>query len=304
MKKYIISVDGGGTKTNGVLYDIKGKPLKEETSGYTNFYVNETIARKHLFQVLDGLTRGLVKPYQLVIILGISGSTGTNKEALETEINQKYHACTYLYSDDILALHSVKKNQDMQVILMIGGTGSSITYTSDDTVAQIGGFGHLLGDEGSAYHASIKALKYVIRQIEAKEPLSLLSKEILSYMDGSTKDDIKSFVYGHEKTKIAEIATVIDQCARKNDYTAQEIIKKEAQEAARQIIYAYKNMDKPERLIIALRGGFITKAYQIEDVLTKSLDQTIMHYQLDKQAILPTMGGYYMGIKILEKGDC
>lgn len=304
MNKYIISVDGGGTKTHGVLYNFVGETIYEATSGYSNFYVNETIARMHLFQVLDQLTKDLEKPFELVIVLGISGSTGTNKSKLEAEINQKYHASCYLYSDDVLALHSIKKNEDKNVILMIGGTGSSITYTKGEQIAQIGGFGHLLGDEGSAYHASIQALKYVIKQIESGETLSFLSKEILSFIKGTGKDDIKSFVYNHEKTDIAKVATIIDKCAKAQDEFAQSIIFNEAKEAARQIIYAYRNMGEPKDLIIALRGGFITKAYQIDLALKQALDKKIKHYQLDTQAILPTIGGYYMGLKILEEGDC
>lgn len=304
MKKYIISVDGGGTKTHGVLYDVEGEALKDATSGYSNFYVNETIARMHLFQVLDELTKDLEIPCRLVIVLGISGSTGTNKSELETEINQKYNACCHLYSDDVLALHSIKKNEDKNVILMIGGTGSSITYTRGEQIGQIGGFGHLLGDEGSAYHASIGALKYVIKQIESNESLSLLSKEILSFIKGTGKDDIKSFVYNHEKTDIAKVATIINTCARKKDDYAQTIIFNEGREAARQIIYAYQNMGQPKDLIIALRGGFITKAYQIDLALKQALDKAIKHYQLDTQSVLPTIGGYYMGLKILEEGDC
>lgn len=304
IKQYFISVDGGGTKTKGVLYSKDKHIIKEATSGYTNFYVNEKVAKKHLLEVLDELTHTLDKPYKLMIILGISGSTGIDKTVLTSELDKRYDAKSYLYSDDVLAIHSIKKNEDKEVILMIGGTGSSVTYTIDGKVAQIGGFGHLLGDEGSAYHLSIQTLKYVIRQIEAQESLSMLSQKVLAFIEGKTTEDIKQFVYQNEKTTIANVAQVVDQLARLNDPLALAFIDQEIKDAARQIVYAYRHMNDPKHVTIALRGGFLTKAFGVKQKIETILKKDIKIFTLDNEAVIPNEGGYYMGLQLLREGDC
>jgi N-acetylglucosamine kinase-like BadF-type ATPase len=304
MNKYIISIDGGGTKTLGQLYNLKGEVLKEAVSGFSNFYVNKELSLIHLNKVLDELTFDLKKPFDLVIQLGISGSSGIDKQEIESMFNEKYLAKTYLNSDNTLAIYSIKKNTDKNVILMIGGTGSSISYTNDDEIGQIGGYGHLLGDEGSAYHASITALKYVITQLENSEELSLLSKAILKRINGKKETDIKNFVYGNSKNEVASISLIVDEFKLKNNIKANEIIEFEALSAVKQIIYAYQKMKSKDNLIIALRGSFLLKASGVKELIHRELLKKIQNFEFDIKEDIPVIGGYYMGINKYKVGDC
>ena len=57
MNKYIIGVDGGGTKTIAVLYDNHGQELKRVTGDFSNFNIDIVKAKKHLEILLDELTK-------------------------------------------------------------------------------------------------------------------------------------------------------------------------------------------------------------------------------------------------------
>ena len=228
MSKYIIGIDGGGTKTLGVLYDIKGNELEKSIAGFTNFNINIDKAKANMLVVLDELTKNIKKEDELFIQMGISGySKIKDRKAYETEIEQRYHCTASLESDALIALYDVKKDEKINVIMIIGGTGSVLMYSDQYRLEQIGGFGHLLGDEGSAYHLSISALKTVIDEYEESSEFDGFATDILKHLDLKDQFDVRDYVYGNDKTTIASLAKFISKLALKGDTKAIQLIEEE-----------------------------------------------------------------------------
>jgi N-acetylglucosamine kinase-like BadF-type ATPase len=303
MSNYIIGVDGGGTKTLGVLYNLEGKEIKRYVSGFSNFNIDYDQATNNLFDVLDHLTIDLKHTDELWIQLGISGySKIREKESFEDALGEKYHAKVSLESDVLIALYDVKKTLDVNVIMVIGGTGSVVMYSDQQRLEQIGGFGHLLGDEGSAYHLSITALKDVIDVYEDKGSYDEFGKLILEHLNVKHHFGIRDFVYANEKTKVADISTFIDHLARNNHEKAIKMIEDEAKSLARQTIRAYLKMHSDEHLIIALRGGFLTKSSLMKKTFLEEIDMSIKDYEINESDESPVRGAYYLSLLKLKKG--
>lgn len=303
MNKYIIGIDGGGTKTLGVLYDITGHEITRYTAGFSNFNIHYEQAEKNLFEVLDALTKDIDKQDQLYIQMGISGySKIKNKLEFETELGYKYNAEVSIESDALIALYDVKKDLDVNVILVIGGTGSVLMYSDQERLEQVGGFGHLLGDEGSAYHLSIQALKDVIRTYEETNTYDAFGKAILKHLNVKDQYGIRDFVYGKDKTTIANTAIFISDLALSGDEKARSLIEDEGRHLARQTVRSYLKLQDKSKLIIALRGGFLTKAPFIKETYINEIKMSIKDFEINESDDSPVKGAYYLSLLKLKKG--
>ncbi|AUD66042.1 hypothetical protein BK011_10200 [Tenericutes bacterium MZ-XQ] len=303
MSNYIIGVDGGGTKTLGVLYNLEGVEIKRYTSGFSNFNIDYDQATQNLFDVLDHLTKDLKQTDELWIQLGISGySKIREKASFEDALGEKYHAKVSLESDVLIALYDVKKTMNVNVIMVIGGTGSVVMYSDEQRLEQIGGYGHLLGDEGSAYHLSISALKDVIDVYEDKGSYDEFGKLILDHLNVKHHFGIRDFVYANEKTKVAKISSYIDQLASNGNTKAIKFIEDEAKTLARQTIRAYLKMKHRQKLIIALRGGFLTKSAIMKKYFLEQIKMSIKDFDLNENDESPVKGAYYLSLLKLKKG--
>jgi len=305
MNKYIIGIDGGGTKTLGVLFDIHGQELKRVENDFSNFSMGEKEAKHHIEKTISELANGLDEPRDLYIQMGIAGvSKLTDIKCYEEKLGQMYHARVSLDSDALIALYAVKRHRNVNVIIVIGGTGSVLMIGEDDNAQIIGGFGHLLGDEGSAYHLVISTFKMIIDDRESGRPDKDLTRKILDKIKAKNDQEIKNFVYNENKNTIANLSMFIAECAKKNDKDAIYLLKKEGKYLAKQTINAYKKFIHKDNVIVALRGGFLLKAPYVKDTLMNDLEKHLENYQIDDNPAEPVIGAYYLGyVKLLKRWE-
>ncbi|MBU1143620.1 MAG: ROK family protein [Firmicutes bacterium] len=302
MNKYIIGLDGGGTKTLGVLFDIDGKELKRVEFGFSNFSIDEEIAKANVEKTIEELAKDLESDRELFVQMGIAGYSKIKKSnQFVKSLEKKFNATVDLDSDAIIALYSVKKDQDVNVIMVIGGTGSVLMVSNGEEANMVGGFGHLLGDEGSAYHLAITALKKVVEEKESNQALSNLSNLLLKEIEALDYLDIKNFVYNNNKSEIARLAKFIAQCALNHDLDAISLLKQEGRHLAKQTINAYHLAKPKEKVIIALRGGFLLNAPYVKETLIEELKISLKDFLIDIHPIEPVIGAYYLGFLKLSK---
>ncbi len=302
MSRYIIGVDGGGTKTLGVLYDLEGQEMKRAISGFANFSVNTQETMKHLYEVMDDLIEE-INPSDLEIIqIGIAGySNFTEKEEFIHDLKARYGCEVHLVTDAEIALYSIKKTSNNNVIMVLGGTGSAVMYDIEGKVKLIGGFGHLLGDEGSGYHLAITALKNIINQYEEGREITALTSSILQEIGAANYSEIKNFVYNNKKTEIAKLSEFIAKHALNNDLEAKKLFEDEGKLLAKQALKAYQAMDLKEHVIIGIKGGFLLNAPFVKAALVSELNKSNIIYTLDASSIEPVLGAYYLAKRHLLK---
>ena len=180
--KYVIGVDGGGTKTEAVAYDLNGNVLEKSLTGFGNLVNDEKEALKNIIDSLEVILNKLGKEDLQGLYLGLAGSeVGDNAKIVKDEIKNKFGLDSVIMNDGDLALKALLKGEDG--ILVIAGTGSTAFGIKGDKEARCGGWGHLLGDEGSAYKISIEAFKNMIYEYDFGLEMSDLSKSILDELN-------------------------------------------------------------------------------------------------------------------------
>ena len=298
MRHLVIGIDGGGTKTLGVLYSETGTELMRAEFGFSNFSIDEKVATENIHKTIEALLIQREPHDQVVVVMGISGASKvTNKEQLLSHIEGKYQVRAELVTDAMIALHSINRKEDEHVIMAIGGTGSAVMMLEGQETHLIGGYGYLLGDEGSAYHLVIEALKKITMCFDSGQPFSSLGKALLEHMHVKNRESLVSYVYQSRKTELASLAKVISECALNSDIEAYELLANEGKLLAVQVITASKRFKEKKKIQIALRGGFVQNAPFVKEAFELEVKRNIQNCEMEDHPNDAVLGAYRLGLK-------
>ncbi|WP_028265468.1 N-acetylglucosamine kinase [Arthrobacter sp. MA-N2] len=151
----VIGLDIGGSKTRGITW-LDGTAVADTSGGSANVQnVSRDQARINLEGVFASLNRGPVAR----VVVGSGGiDTAEDANAL-TELIQPLapDAVVSVVHDTRLLLAAAGYSTGIAVI---AGTGSAAWGTNGKDEARAGGWGYLLGDEGSGYWFAREAVRY------------------------------------------------------------------------------------------------------------------------------------------------
>ena len=203
-------------KQEAVAYDLDGNVLDKSLTGFANLINGKEEA---LNNIVDAIKR-LINEYGLKdlkgLYLGIAGAeTGNNVSIIKEEINKKIGITPVVVNDGELALRAMLKGEDG--ILTIAGTGSIAFGIKENKSARCGGWGHILGDEGSGYKLSIEAIKNMIYEYDNSLEKSKLTIKLMEKLNIKEVDEIIDFVYSSSKDKIAVVAPIVSMLAEEGD---------------------------------------------------------------------------------------
>ncbi len=167
-------------------------------------------------------------------------------------------------------------------------------------IRYIGGFGHLLGDEGSSYHLVITAFKKIIEQHEEGEEISDLSTNILNFIGAKSHLEIKEFVYNNRKAEVAKLSNLITKYALENNQEAIDLLIEEGKLLAKQTLKAYRSLKSNAEVLIGLKGGFLLNAPYVKETLIMELELHEIKYKIDISQLEPVYGAFYLAKKHLK----
>lgn len=300
MYDYIIGIDGGGTKTLGVVYDYEGNEKKRIQVGFSNFSVNVEKSKETILKLISKLVSGIPKEKKVFIQMGIAGASRlTETESFLKEIEEKFDCTANLDIDAIISLYAISKTENESLIMAIGGTGSVIMIEHENEINRLGGWGHILGDDGSAYHLVIEALKNLIAEFESNEPFSVLSEHLIKVIGITKPKQLLEYVYNTDKSTIAQLSLEIQSVASV-DLKVKELLVNEGKLLANQIVKAYDRYIKKGNVVVALRGSFSLKALYVNETIITEVNKQIKNVRFDLDGPEPVYGAYVLAKKKIE----
>jgi N-acetylglucosamine kinase-like BadF-type ATPase len=111
-------------------------------------------------------------------------------------------------------------------LAVVAGTGSiAHGLTPDGRTARAGGWGHLLGDEGSAYWLAVAGLRAVAAAADGDGPQTCLTPRLLGALGLTEPQDLIPTVYadGYDRAALAALAPLVLSAAAE-DAVAAEIV--------------------------------------------------------------------------------
>lgn len=213
-------IDGGGSHSNLIVCNADGRIVANVTGPSTNHWQIGILecARRIADMVAEAKqSAGLADDVPLRTLgLSLSGcGTESVNTQLEMELRKSFANVADSYVVCVDTLGSVAASSPIGGLVLIAGTGSNAMLRNPDgRTYDCGGWGYLLGDEGSAFWIAHRAVKTVIDHLDGMErcaydvqPVWRLVRE---HFGVATSKDMLEHCYGRfDKASYAKLCRLL-----------------------------------------------------------------------------------------------
>ena len=232
---HVLGIDVGGTKTICLLSDEEGRVVESAKGSGANL---QAVGELGLEKVLHAVMEETVAHQSVIpsaICLGIAGVDRPEDAAVVRGIMSRigYKARILVVNDALIALRA--GIAEGAGVVIVAGTGS-IAYGCDSAgyAARAGGWGYVLGDEGSGYWIGRLALRAIVRETDGRSAPTSLTPRVLAHFGVDRPDELLQTVYHEdfEPAAVAALATHVQQAREEGDPVATAILARGAEELA------------------------------------------------------------------------
>ncbi len=272
---HVLGIDAGGTKTVCLLADQEGRVIAEARRSGANLQaVGELQVEKILHEVMEEAI-GDRDVVPAAICLGIAGVDRPDDSATVAAIMRRigYKARIVVVNDALVALEAGAPGQPGVVV--ISGTGS-ISYgrNARGEAARSGGWGYVLGDEGSGYWIGRAALRAVLREADRRGPETALTDMLLKHYGVAQAPGLIHEVYNAQlkPAAIGALAKCVQSAFSQGDEVAIGILRGAANELEASALSVARRLDLiGEPFAFILAGGIFKAVPWLEQELERRL---------------------------------
>ncbi|KGP74725.1 N-acetylglucosamine kinase [Pontibacillus yanchengensis] len=259
-----IGIDGGGTKTEIMMCDEKGVVVARCVGGSTNVKSrSEDAIKQTLKELFHDLFIQADVAYEHVTGVFVSSAGGDR-----IWDQQRWREWIYDVAPGIRGKIDVHNDAygalasgtfSMEGTVLIAGTGSIAYSILDGKSRRVGGWGYLLGDEGSGYDLGRQALSKVAHMHDGlMERDQEFMEIILTSLQVESAADVITAVYedDYPRRKIASLAEHVVILAQAGNATARHIVGK-ALRSLLELVDEIHSEDVP----LVLSGGMFQSAF-------------------------------------------
>jgi N-acetylglucosamine kinase-like BadF-type ATPase len=303
---HVLGIDVGGTKTICLLADEDGQIVASAREEGANLQgAGELALEKVLHTVMENTIAGRdIKPS--AICLGIAGVDRSADEAVVYGIMKRigYGARILVVNDALIALQAGVG--DEPGIVIVSGTGS-IAYgrNARGDASRAGGWGYVLGDEGSGYWIGRLALRAVVRHADGRGRPTVLTAKLLGHFRAERAAELIHKIY-HEEVgprAIAALAKYVQQARDEGDVVATAILTQAGDELLTAATAVMARLDlKNAAFTFVLSGGIFHAVPWLCDQLTLLLPSLAPRSRTLRLETEPAMGAVQFALADLHGG--
>jgi N-acetylglucosamine kinase-like BadF-type ATPase len=269
MSKFIMGVDGGGTKSQLALFDESGKCINLLDCGTLNHECMEG-SFEELEVVMPDMLMNLLKRSGAAVsdlaysVLGIAGADTKEQHKIIADIIRKAGIEKFaLYNDAFLGVAAGCPSGTG--ICAINGTGSTMAALDYSGKSfQLGGMGLFTDDCGGSTWYGEQVIGMVYNSLFKKARPTLLKDMFFEHADFSSKEDyLEELLEKLDSTEIfiSDFNRLVFAAADKGDETALDILRRSAEHYAGGIAHLASEMDFPldKPLQVSLAGSVFVK---------------------------------------------
>ena len=281
-----MGIDGCGSTLRLAIVDTDLAPIctVTETSANPNL-IGQEAAQTHIRSgIAKVLRRADMLPGDIAAVgIGVAGASNLHSEAWLMQTIAPTLPESMLIASSDLEIALVGALAQRHGILLLAGTGSAVYGVSPaGRQLQIGGWGYLLGDEGSSYWIGLQLLRHIVDEYDsgAVGTSGTLSWQCLQSLGLTVPRNLIAWLYRAQEAPAARVASlaklVIDVAASggKNatdgSNQASEILDAAASSLVRQLAIMQRRLDYPGAPI-AFAGGLLDKGNYLSEAVAAQL---------------------------------
>jgi glucosamine kinase len=288
--RYVLGIDGGATKTLAAVLDLEQRVLRLGHGGPSNEDAVGT--RLAVKAVLDATDQALARAgiAQQDLAAAVLAVAGTDTGSIDLHLRETRTEAWIVVNDVVGAWATATGARPG--VGAISGTGSNVfgvgwAHRPEGWVGRswrAGGWGHLLGDEGSGYWLGAQSIVAALHDRDGSGPPTALSEAALAFFGSPSVEALAASVYTTPLTKgeVAAFAVETSRLAHEGDSVARDLYARAASELGRQI----RAVIAHTRLAGAFPVGLIGSAFRAGDVFVSPLAD-IVHATAPEADVFP-----------------
>ncbi|HEV7584640.1 MAG TPA: BadF/BadG/BcrA/BcrD ATPase family protein [Solirubrobacteraceae bacterium] len=296
--RYVLGVDGGATKTLAAVLDIDAREVHLGRGGPSNQdAVGASAAVGALLEAADAAISqaGIPADRLSAAVLAIAG---TDTEAIARNVRAARTEDWLVVNDAVAAWASATGTGPG--VAVIAGTGSNVFGVGpDDTPWRAGGWGHLLGDEGSGYWLGVQSIKAALSDREASGPETALTERAPAFFGLQSVEELVHLVYSKPLTKgeIAALASETAKLAGAGDGVARELYARGARELGRQIAAVLEHTGLEGSFPVGLIGGTFEAGAVYVEPLAAEVHERAPDARVERVELAPVGGSLLLAAR-------
>jgi N-acetylglucosamine kinase len=309
----VLGIDGGGTKTVCVLMNDRGQVLGRGEAGASNYQsVGKSTAFCSIESAIAQATASLNAVQVDAICLGLAGiGRPADIQVVQTFVQQlqlsdslpitwALQPSTIVIGNDALIALVGGLGYCVGVVA-IAGTGSIIFgRNSSGCTKRVGGWGHLLGDSGGAYHIAISGLRSAVRAYDGCDAATTLQERFKEHFGLSSLEELVNVIYqpGWSVKDIAALAPIVAQEAATGDAVALGIIEDAIQELVKATQVVVDNLFSPSDIVEVVTTGSVWQGFSL---MREKFEAAFVTHKPEVKIVFPRYeSAYGAGLLALE----
>lgn len=287
--RLIVGIDGGATHTTAVVVDEEGNERARLEGGPGIVNPADPTACVGRLAVLARRAITAADTYAPVHALscalagaGRSDLRDTVRAELQREQIARYVTVT---TDAEAALADAFG--DEPGILLIAGTGSIAWGRAEDgRFVRCGGWGAILGDEGSGYALGLGALRASARAADGRGPFTELNDAVLAELGIEAPQALIQWAARAGKDKVAALAPLVLQHAEAGDRTALALRVEATRALAEHVVVLHERLGPWKTPpTVAFAGGLARPGGPLRAAVADALQRAGIEFRLHEQTI-------------------
>jgi N-acetylglucosamine kinase-like BadF-type ATPase len=304
--RYLLGIDGGATKTLAAVLDLEQRVIHLAHGGPSN---EDAVGSQAAVAVLvdvaeEALERAGIDAAELAV--GVIAVAGTDTDAIVRQVRAGRREDWIVVNDVVGAWAAATGAQPG--IGAISGTGSNVFGVGVEGGAwRVGGWGHLLGDEGSGYWLGIESIRAALRDRDGSGPETGLSDAIVAFFDAPSVEAVASLVYSRPLGKSEIAAFTVEACrlAEEGDAVASEIYQRGAELLGAQVAEVARRTALAEAASfpVGLIGSVFKAGPLFVDPLAAVVHESAPGARLEKVEMAPVGGSLLLALRACSHGE-
>jgi N-acetylglucosamine kinase-like BadF-type ATPase len=271
-----MGIDGGATKTLAAVLDLESNALHLAHGGPSN---EDTVGVRAAVRTLlatadEALERAGITQAQLgTAVLAVAG---VDTSAFARHVRSA-RTDAWIVINDVVGAWATATGVGPGVAA-ISGTGSNVFGMGPDGRGwRAGGWGHVLGDEGSGYWLGVQSIKAALRDRDGSGPETALSDAAISFFDAPSLEELAYRVYSDPLTKreIAAFAIETAHLAERGDAVASELYTRGAGELGEQIAAVIRRTGLSSPRAVPFPVGLIGSGFRAGAVFVEPIVEAV-----------------------------
>lgn len=193
-------------------------------------------------------------------------------------------------------------------VALISGTGSfAFGRNSSGETVRAGGWGYLLGDEGSGYAIALAALRAVTQAADGRGPATQLSDLILERLKITQPTDLVAAVYGSNlnRADLAALSDVVTIAADRGDAVAERILDSAADDLAEMVAAVASRLHFADASFpLCLTGGVLLNSGSLRELLVDQLKLRQFRAEPITTIPYPVAGAVRLALAAAKSNNC